>query len=81
MPEDERPPAAGDLTGWVPGAGPGLADALDALLSRQNYRLAYWRTAGRELGYRRFFDVNDLVGLRMENRQCHPHGGPQAARP
>ena len=31
MPEDERPPAAGDLTGWVPGAGPGLADALDAL--------------------------------------------------
>jgi len=31
MPEDERPPAAGELTGWSPGAGPALADALDAL--------------------------------------------------
>ncbi|MGH7342954.1 MAG: malto-oligosyltrehalose synthase, partial [Candidatus Rokuibacteriota bacterium] len=41
-------------------------DALDALLERQNYRLAFWRTAGRELGYRRFFDINTLVGLRTE---------------
>ena len=32
-------------------------DALDALLERQNYRLAFWRTAARDLGYRRFFDV------------------------
>ena len=31
---------------------------LDALLERQNYRLAYWRTAGQELDYRRFFDIN-----------------------
>jgi (1->4)-alpha-D-glucan 1-alpha-D-glucosylmutase len=42
-------------------------DALDALLNRQNYRLAYWRTAARDLGYRRFFDVNHLVGLRVED--------------
>jgi (1->4)-alpha-D-glucan 1-alpha-D-glucosylmutase len=41
-------------------------DALDALLERQNYRLAFWRTAGRDLGYRRFFDINTLVGLRIE---------------
>ncbi len=41
-------------------------DALDELLNQQNYRLAYWRTADQELGYRRFFDVNSLVGLRME---------------
>lgn len=41
-------------------------DALDGLLSRQHYRLAYWRTAGRELNYRRFFDINKLVGLRAE---------------
>ncbi|HSK51992.1 MAG TPA: malto-oligosyltrehalose synthase [Clostridia bacterium] len=41
--------------------------ALDALLARQNYRLAYWRTAGRDLGYRRFFDVTSLIGLRMED--------------
>ncbi len=42
-------------------------NALDDFLERQNYRLAYWRTAEQELGYRRFFDVNTLVGLRMEN--------------
>jgi (1->4)-alpha-D-glucan 1-alpha-D-glucosylmutase len=42
-------------------------DALDALLERQNYRLAFWRTASRDLGYRRFFDVNTLVGLRSED--------------
>jgi (1->4)-alpha-D-glucan 1-alpha-D-glucosylmutase len=41
-------------------------DALDALLEGQNYRLAFWRTAGRDLGYRRFFDINSLVGLRTE---------------
>jgi (1->4)-alpha-D-glucan 1-alpha-D-glucosylmutase len=44
-------------------------DALDALLERQNYRLAFWRTAGRELGYRRFFDINTLVGLRTEDER------------
>ncbi|HEY1212833.1 MAG TPA: malto-oligosyltrehalose synthase [Bryobacteraceae bacterium] len=42
-------------------------DALDELLERQNFRLAYWRTAEQELGYRRFFDVNTLIGLRMED--------------
>ena len=45
------------------------ADALDALLERQNYRLAYWRTAGQELDYRRFFDINTLVGLRVEDAE------------
>jgi len=42
-------------------------DALDALLEQQNHRIAYWRTAGRELGYRRFFDINTLIGLRVED--------------
>ena len=41
-------------------------DTLDDILNQQNYRLAYWRTADQELGYRRFFDVNTLIGLRME---------------
>ena len=41
-------------------------DTLDRMLDRQNYRLAFWRTAGRELGYRRFFNINTLVGLRVE---------------
>jgi (1->4)-alpha-D-glucan 1-alpha-D-glucosylmutase len=42
-------------------------DALDALLDRQNYRLAFWRTAGRELDYRRFFDISTLIALRAED--------------
>ena len=43
------------------------ADLLDRLLQRQNYRLAYWRTARMDLGYRRFFDINDMAGLRAED--------------
>jgi (1->4)-alpha-D-glucan 1-alpha-D-glucosylmutase len=41
-------------------------DALDELLNQQYYRLAYWKTADQQLGYRRFFDVNTLIGLRVE---------------
>ena len=37
------------------------------LLEEQAYRLAFWRVSGEEINYRRFFDINDLVGLRMEN--------------
>jgi (1->4)-alpha-D-glucan 1-alpha-D-glucosylmutase len=44
-------------------------DALDTLLNLQNYRLAYWRTADQELGYRRFFDVNTLIGVRVERQR------------
>ena len=43
-------------------------ELLDDLLNQQYYRLAYWRTADQELGYRRFFDVNTLIGLRMERQ-------------
>jgi (1->4)-alpha-D-glucan 1-alpha-D-glucosylmutase len=41
-------------------------DALDAVLQRQHYRLAYWRTAQEELNYRRFFTVDTLIGVRVE---------------
>jgi (1->4)-alpha-D-glucan 1-alpha-D-glucosylmutase len=44
----------------------GNADGLDAFLNQQHYRLAYWKTADQQLGYRRFFDVNTLIGLRVE---------------
>ena len=44
-------------------------DKLDHFLEEQNYRLAYWETSKQELPYRRFFDVNTLVGLRMESPQ------------
>lgn len=42
-------------------------DRLHAVLEEQPYRLAFWRVSAEEINYRRFFDVNDLVGLRMEN--------------
>ncbi|MBD3267020.1 malto-oligosyltrehalose synthase, partial [bacterium] len=42
-------------------------NALDEILEGQNYRLAYWRMAGSDLGYRRFFDINSLVGLKVED--------------
>ncbi len=46
---------------------PRSLDALHELLEAQPYRLAFWRTSSEQINYRRFFDVNDLVGLRMEN--------------
>ncbi|HEY8551325.1 MAG TPA: malto-oligosyltrehalose synthase [Vicinamibacterales bacterium] len=42
-------------------------DRLHELLETQNYRLSYWRTAADEINYRRFFDVNELAGVRMED--------------
>ena len=42
-------------------------DGLHRLLEAQAYRLAFWRVSGEEINYRRFFDINDLVGLRMED--------------
>lgn len=45
----------------------GDIDALDGLLRRQHYRVAHWRTAAREVDYRRFFDVSELVALRVED--------------
>ncbi len=42
-------------------------DRLDDLLEQQNYRLARWQTAGFELDYRRFFDIDNLAALRMED--------------
>lgn len=44
-------------------------DALDEVLGRQHYRLAHWRTADEELDYRRFFNIDTLVGLRAEDDQ------------
>ncbi len=42
-------------------------DALHELLEAQAYRLAYWRVASDDINYRRFFDVNSLGALRVEN--------------
>jgi (1->4)-alpha-D-glucan 1-alpha-D-glucosylmutase len=48
------------------GAGNLSSEAVDHVLSRQHYRLAYWRKAADSINYRRFFDINDLVGLQTE---------------
>jgi (1->4)-alpha-D-glucan 1-alpha-D-glucosylmutase len=56
-------------------AAPELADLsawrdptrLHSLLERQNFRLGWWRTAGDAINWRRFFDVNELAGLRIED--------------
>ena len=40
---------------------------LHGLLEAQHYRLAFWRVAGHDLNYRRFFSINELAALRMEN--------------
>jgi (1->4)-alpha-D-glucan 1-alpha-D-glucosylmutase len=42
-------------------------DLLDALLNEQAYRLSHWRVAMEEINYRRFFDINELAAIRMEN--------------
>ena len=44
-------------------------DRLDALAGAQHYRLAYWRVSSDEINYRRFFDINDLAGLRVEDAE------------
>jgi (1->4)-alpha-D-glucan 1-alpha-D-glucosylmutase len=44
--------------------------ALHRFLHAQHYRLAYWRNATEELNYRRFFDVNTLAGIRVEEPEA-----------
>jgi (1->4)-alpha-D-glucan 1-alpha-D-glucosylmutase len=43
-------------------------DRLEQLLSEQAYRLSYWRVAADEINYRRFFDINELAAVRIEER-------------
>nr|HEV8010443.1 alpha-amylase family glycosyl hydrolase [Bradyrhizobium sp.] len=41
--------------------------ALHRLLERQHYKLGHWRLATSDINYRRFFDINTLAGLRVED--------------
>jgi (1->4)-alpha-D-glucan 1-alpha-D-glucosylmutase len=43
-------------------------DLLEELIGNQAYRLSFWRVASDEINYRRFFDVNELAALRVEER-------------
>jgi len=46
-------------------------DALDNILSEQYFRLAFWKVGSEELNYRRFFSINRLVSLRVENERVY----------
>ena len=50
-------------------------DELHRLIEKQHYRLARWQTGAHEINYRRFFAIDTLVGMHMENpevfRECH----------
>ncbi len=48
-------------------ADPESRARLHRLLERQHYRLAWWRTAADEINWRRFFDINELAGVRAED--------------
>ena len=51
-------------------AGPDRAASITALhhlLERQHYKLGHWRLASSDINYRRFFDVNTLAGMRVED--------------
>jgi (1->4)-alpha-D-glucan 1-alpha-D-glucosylmutase len=57
-----------DLRGEsIAGKGAEPRRRLRAIIDRQHYSLASWRRAATEINYRRFFDVNELVALRMED--------------
>jgi (1->4)-alpha-D-glucan 1-alpha-D-glucosylmutase len=44
-------------------------DMLEQLLDNEAYRLAHWRVAGEEINYRRFFDINSLAAIRVEDER------------
>ncbi len=58
--------ALDDIIALYDGANPNGAIRLHSLLERQHYRLAWWRTASDEINWRRFFDVTELGGVRVE---------------
>ncbi|WP_300156127.1 malto-oligosyltrehalose synthase [Solidesulfovibrio sp.] len=49
---------------------------LESFLAEQYFRLSYWKVAGEEINYRRFFSINDLISLRVEEEAVfrHSHG-------
>lgn len=53
---------------------PGQKKLLETLLLEQFYRLSYWKVAAEEVNYRRFFIINDLISLRMEDPEVFEHG-------
>jgi (1->4)-alpha-D-glucan 1-alpha-D-glucosylmutase len=46
---------------------PASFNLLDDLLSRQHFRLSFWKVANEEIDYRRFFNVNEFISVRLED--------------
>ncbi|HET7608144.1 MAG TPA: alpha-amylase family glycosyl hydrolase, partial [Gammaproteobacteria bacterium] len=51
----------------------GVRRALDAVIRKQYWRAAHFRVAGDDINYRRFFNINDLAGLRIELPEVFEH--------
>ncbi|HTW19265.1 MAG TPA: malto-oligosyltrehalose synthase [Mycobacteriales bacterium] len=66
-PGDDDLPVLLELAGADPRNDRAVARQIELLESRQHYRLVDWRAAGREINYRRFFAINDLIGIRQED--------------
>jgi (1->4)-alpha-D-glucan 1-alpha-D-glucosylmutase len=62
---------AGELSGWR---------EMDTLIQRQHWRLAYFRVAADDINYRRFFNINDLAGLRVELPEVFDHAHQRVLR-
>ena len=58
-----------------------LAAAATTLIQKQNWRAAHFRVAADDINYRRFFNINELAGLRMELPELFDHGAPLVLRP
>jgi (1->4)-alpha-D-glucan 1-alpha-D-glucosylmutase len=65
--EDERADFLREMNGTASEAK--RFDRLHAFLELQHYRLAYWRVGAHEINYRRFFDVTELVSVRVEEEE------------
>ncbi|HLK71319.1 MAG TPA: malto-oligosyltrehalose synthase, partial [Steroidobacteraceae bacterium] len=61
----------GELDSWQP---------LNELIQRQHWRLAHFRVAADDINYRRFFNINDLAGLRMELPEVFDHAHQRVLR-
>ncbi len=48
-------------------------EQLHEILTAQYYRLAFWKTANREINYRRFFNINELISIRVEDPAVLEH--------
>ncbi|MPZ97804.1 MAG: malto-oligosyltrehalose synthase [Dehalococcoidia bacterium] len=55
------------LEAWRASGAPRSQEAVRALLREQHYRLGHWRTAKRDVNYRRFFAIDELIGIHTED--------------